>query len=887
VNNDSLMRLSSRWFKLLLRLYPPDFRDEMGKGLTETYLDRSRDALRNGGAFRLSGIWFAALCDSLRNGLGERARPAVSWRRSGDWGRDMELVGRRFRQKPMFAIAVLTTLAVGLGIFAVVYTAVDKILIEPLPYRNPGDLYKVWAEVARLNVDRTTLSGPQVAELQRAGGAIQGVAGMGFGNGAIPSTDNRDAFHINMMVSSPNLFDLLGARPALGRVFRPDEWNGEPIVLSDGMWRRLGANPEIVGTKLRIGPDTHIVIGVMPPNFAFACSTSQIPDTYGVPAVEFAKQPYDGFYLQTVLRARPGASPEEVRHAVEAVGQSIVEQEPVTRRGLRFYSVGLQADLIREVRPALIALSFAALFLLLVLTVNLASLLLARAAEREKEFAISRALGANGPAVVRTTLLEGGILGFSGAVAGLMAGVWGVRLLVALGPLDLPRRETIALDWRVAAVVIVVGTLLGLMAAAAPALWSARISLAALVSASAVRGGAASARMRRSLIVVQVALSLVLLSAGGLVVRSFEHLVSANPGFKSDGILTLRLSTRVFTKPADAQAFYDRATVALRALPGVTSVSATTNLPLSGSANSARFSTVTFPGAPGNSGTDRDHPGVDILFTRAGYVETIGMRLLSGRTFEETRHEGVHEALIDRHLAEQFFPNGNAAGATMEWGPPNKLIVAGVVEQARLQDLYQDGRPQILLRGEDFPIVDLGYWYYVIRTNRDPHTLISEVRGAIRQVDRRIPVSQMWTMDEIVAERRSRERLSAVLIAGLALGALLLVSMGLFGMISGSVSRRRGELAVRLALGATHHRVIRLVVAEGARLVIIGLVISVPGIYMAGQALRGFLIGVTPSDTPTLAAVSIGLLAVTLLSCYLAARRLTAIDPDRLLRDGG
>jgi predicted permease len=882
MNSGRWLNVSERWFRLLLRLYPPDFRDEMGEALVTTYQARARETSKSSG-FRLAAVWCAALRDSLWNGLGERVRPAVAWRRSGDWGRDVELVSRRLRQKPLFLAAVLGTLTVGLGTFAVVYTAVDKILIEPLPYSNPGDLYKVWRDVKYLNVHEGQLSGPQVAELQKAGGPIEDAASFNCGNGAIPSTDNRDAFHINILVGSGNLFGVLGARPALGRVFRPDEGGlGHPtvLVLSDTMWKRLGANPDIVGTRLRIGPDTHTVIGVMPPDFAFGCWPSQRPDVYEPAQDDLAKLPPNAFYLYTLIRARHGSSPDQVRQAVDAFGQHLLEREPEQRRGFSLYPAGLRADLVKEVRPALLAMGFAAVFLLLVLTVNLASLLLSRAAGREREFAVSRALGANGPAVVRATLLEGGLLGLIGGVTGASAGVWGTRLLVALGPLDLPRRETIVLDAGVAAVVIGVGVLLGLVAAAVPAAWAARISLASLISASAVRGGARSGRMRRGLIVVQVALSLVLLSAGGLVVRSFQRLLAADPGFKPEGVLTLRLSTIVLNQNAPALLFHERTTAALRALPGVISVSAANTLPLSGGGFTGP---IEFPGAPGNTGDDRDRPLADLIQAHAGYVQTMGMRLLAGRDFDATRREGVREALIDRHLAKQFFPNSSPLGATLLLNN-NSLTVVGVVDQARLHGLYQDGRPQFFVRGEDFN--NVGYWFYVLRTNRDPHTLIPEVRAEIRQIERRIPVSQMLTMDEIVADARSHERISTVLIAGLALGALLLVTMGLFGMISGSVTRRRGELAVRMALGATHHRVINLVVSEGARLLALGLLIGIPGIYLAGEALQGFLIGVSPFDAPTLAAAALGLIAVALVACYLAARRVTAIAPDQLLREG-
>jgi putative ABC transport system permease protein len=526
-----------------------------------------------------------------------------------------------------------------------------------------------------------------------------------------------------------------------------------------------------------------------------------------------------------------------------------------------------------------VALGFAAAFLLLVLTVNLASLLLARAAQREREFAVSRALGATGAAVVRGTLLEGTLLGSFGGVAGTLVGVWGNRLLVALGPSDVPRRETIALDWPIAVIVIVVGTLLGVIAAAAPALWASRLSSSSLLSATSVHGSASGGRMRRALIVVQVALTLVLLCAGGLVVRSFERLLEADPGFRSENVLTLRLSTVVFTENRDAASFMDRVTASLRAIPGVTAVSVTSALPLSGQAT---LSGIAFPAAPGNSGdSTKDRPLAEILRIRAGYVETLKMRVVEGRAFEDAHRQGVREALIDRHLAQQFFPGRSPIGATLQWNN-NAVTVVGVVQQARQHDLHRDGRQQVFLRAEDYG--SRGYWFVAIRSPREAQALIPEVRDVIRRIERRVPVSQMRTLDEIVAETRSRERISAALLGGLAIGALLLAAMGLFGMISGSVTRRRGELAVRLALGASHARMMRLVVGEGTLLVIAGVLMGLPAVYAMGNSIRGLLIDVSPWDVPTLLAVTAGLVLVTCAACYIPARRVVRIDPALLLR---
>jgi putative ABC transport system permease protein len=876
-----LLHVSARWFRLLLRLYPVDFREDVGDAVVEAYADRAREAVERGGVPRLARVWISALVDSVRNGLAERVRPAVSWKRSGNWGRDMELVGRRLRKQPLFVAAVVGTLTVGLGTFAVVYTAADKILIEPLPYRYPNDLYKVWTDIPRIDVRGGTVSGPQVVEIQRAGGVIEDAAGVVCGNGAIPATDGRDAYHINMMVASGNLFDLLGARPALGRGFRPAEGGlGRPtaIVLSDGMWRRLGANPGILGTPLRIGPDTHTVVGVMAPDFTFACSATQTPDVYVPFTVDLAKQPPTNYPFQTLIRARRGASPEAVAQSLDRAAQTIVERVP-SSRGLGLYAVGVHADLVEDIRPALLALNFAAVFLLLVLTVNLASLLLARAAEREREFAVSRALGARRSAVLRATLLEGGLLGLIGGVAGVLVGVWATRLLVALGPSDLPRRDNIVLDSAIAATVVAGGVLLGFLAAAVPAAWAARVSSASLMSARPA-GAGSSTRMRRSLIVAQIALSLVLLSAGGLVVRSFERLLTADPGFNAEGVLTLRLSTIVFPENAEAASFLDRAADALRALPGVAGVTTTTSLPLSGAP--ANTTTISFPVAPGNTGDpDEDRPLVEMVRVRAGYVETMGMRLRAGRSFEPARTAGVREALIDRHLAGQFFPDSSPLGATLQWDDIT-ITVIGVVDQARLHDLHQDGRPQVFLRAEDYG--SRGYWFFAIRARSDPRDLIPHARAVIRDIERRIPVSQMFTMEEIVAEARSREGVSAALIAGLGLGALLLVAMGLFGVISGSVTRRRRELAVRLALGATPRRVVRLVIGEGALLVTLGVLFGVPGVYAAGGLVRGLLIDLSPWDPPTLLGVTLTLMLVTMTACYVPARRVLRLDPAPLLR---
>jgi predicted permease len=882
-----LLRASERWFQLLLRLFPADFRDEMGVGFVETYRDRARDALARGGVLRLAGVWLRAIPDSLRNGPGERAHPAAAWRRGGNWGRDVEIATRRLLRAPALVAAVAGTLTLGLGTFAVVYTVVQRMLIDPMPYEDPDDLYFVWRDYGpMIDMKRGWLGGTDIAELQKAGGAIQDASGVGRLLATLSVREGAEPAEVSVLIVSPNFFDMLGVTPALGRGFaRHEAGPGRPdlVVLTHHLWTRLGADPAILGTTLQLNGQQQTVIGVMPPDFGFVRHASvgrpQRADAYVTFNVDLASSNPDAGAYGGLIRARRGTRPEAVGAAVDTVGR-LVDARDFKSRGLRLYPTGLKADLVAPVRPALIVLGAAGVFLLLVLMVNVASVLLARAAQREHEYAVSRALGANGAAVFRATLVEGGLLGVVGGGGAAVLAIWGTGALLALAPLDLPRREAIGVDWRIAATIVALGAIVGMLASVAPALWAARTTLSSLLAPSAVRGGGGHTRMRAAMVVMQVALSLILLSAGGLVVRSFDRLLRADPGFRSGGVLTMRvpLPQQFYREAPAAVAAQDRVERALAAIPGVTAVSATSSLPLTGLTGQQ---TIRIPGAPGNTG-DVDHDGVlsDIIGTRAGYVELMGMRLVSGRAFDAVRRDGLREVLIDRALAEHFFPNANPIGATFQFRD-STVTIAGVVEQARMYDVHRDGRPQLYIRSEDFGFRTL---IFVLRTTREARTLVPDVRAALRSIDGRIALSEIQTMDDVFENALRQQRISAVLIAGFALGALLLSGLGLYGVVAGSVTRRRRELGVRLALGADHRRVLRLVLVDGVRLIGLGLMIGVPGAIVAGQALRGVLVGVSPADPLTLVSVALGLTLVALLACYLPARRVLRIDPAQSLR---
>jgi putative ABC transport system permease protein len=896
VTPERRLRMSERWFWLLVRLYPADFRDEMGIGVVETYRERARVALYRSGAMGLAWLWLRAFADALWNGLGERVRPAASGRRTGNWGHDLELARRRLLRSRGFVAGTVGTLTVGLGAFAVVYTAVDKVLIERMPYREPDNLYFVWRDQsASGGLKRDWLAGPDVADLQNAGAAIEGAVGLQLGVPTLSVRPDGEPQQILMMLTSPNLFELLGVAPILGRGFTAHEVGpNRPsvVVLSHALWSRIGGDPSIVGSPVWLSGSPYEVIGVMGPNFRFVRHATlgppQEPDVYLPFGFHLADQNPQNLNdaFAALVRVRAGTSSESAAAAVDAVARGVNARNHQATP-VKLLPIRLQDDLVAPVRAILLSLGLAAVVLILVLTVNLSSLLLARVAEREREFAVSRALGANRSAVVRSMVIEGGILGLMGGAAGALVGSWGARMLVALAPPALPRRDEIALDWSVAAVVIAVGLVLGVVAAALPAAWASRASLGSLLATSSVRGAGGSQRLRRGTVVAQVALTLVLLSAGGLVARSFERLLAADPGFRPAGVLTFRVAMgpRLFPNTGDAFAFQNRVEGALGALPGVRSVSATAALPLtaSGPQNTifAWRELVAVPGAPGNTGDpQRDSLLVDIIATRAGYAESMGMRILAGRAFERTHSRHVPEAVIDQQLASHFFPTGTPVGAAIPF-QGKSLRIVGVVKQTRLHNLHEDGRPQLFIRAEDW-VRYMPVW--VIKTDGDPQALVPEVRRTIRQIDPRVAVSSVQTMDEIVTDALRQQRISTVLIGGFALGALLLVAMGLFALISGSVVRRHGELAVRLALGASDQRMLRLVLGEGALLVALGMVIAIPGVYAVGGLIRGLLVDVSPWDPYTLSAVALGLLFVTMAACYVPARRVLRIDPAPLLR---
>lgn len=884
-----LQRISDGLSGLLVRFYPVDFREEMGQDMREAYHDRFGDALRRRGRLGLVVAWFAAIGESARNAVGERARPSIKWRRSGQWGADAERVVKRLVRAPLFALSVVATIAVGLAAFSVVYTAVFNVVLKPLPYDRPEGLYVVWRNYEWIKLDRGWTAGTDIIELSKLS-QVERVAAVRPPQGltlTMPNDASARPREVRLMPVSPELFPMLGVRPALGRVFRADETGpgkASQVVLSHEMWRTLGGDSALVGGSIQLEGKPATVIGVMPPNFRFVRQTGdRVPeraDMYATLPMDLAKMSPMAGAFGAVVRKRDNVSEEAFLAAIASLGASI-DREHMKGRGLKLYAVNAREDLVSAVRPALIVMACAAALLVVVLTANLASLLLVRATEREREFAISRALGADGSALARATVLEGAVLGMMGGAVAAAIALWGSRTLMTLTPADFPRREALALDANGALVAIATGLALGVIAGIIPAVWAIRLPLGRLLALANTRAGARRATFRRVMLVAQIAMSFILLCSGALVVRTLDGLLRANPGFNAQDVVTLRIPITQQRVPTNAEAnvLHQRVEDVLRAIPGVERVGGGSSLPMTAQSDQRN---VSMPGAPGNTGEEaHDSPLSDIFTARAGYVETLGIRVVEGAAFQQPYRAGAREVMIDETLARTFYPAGGAVGRRINIGKDSAQVVA-VIGHARQYDVNADGRPQVYARDEDGTYGPLSW---TLRTSIDAASLTPSINAAIREVDPTLAVANIRSMSAIVEDALRPRRLTATLVGGFALTALLLTAVGLFGTVASAVLRRRHEMAIRLALGAHHGKVLRLLLGESARQIALGLVIAVPGFLAAGAVLDRVLVGVSRSDPLTIAGVAIALAAIAMLASYLPARRVMGIQPAKALKE--
>ncbi len=797
---------------------------------------------------------------------------------------------RALPRNPGFAVAAVLALALGIGATAAIFSVVNAVLLRPLPYRDPDRL----AVILHRRVD--PVAPANFLDWKRQSTAFER---MGAADNWVPNlTGGAQPESVQALRVTSDILPMLGVRPLAGRVFLPEE--EEPgkeheVVLSHRLWqRRYAGDPKIVGQAVLLNGEPYTVVGLMPRGFDFppfwATGTELwVPDVVAPRAANRTGQS-----LRVFARLKRGATLDFARAEIAAITTRLEKQFPGSNRDVTVNS--LKETVVGNVRPALLVLLAAVAFVLLISCANVAHMLLARAAARQREVAVRAALGAGRSRMIRQFLTESLVLALLGGAGGTLLALWGTNLRISLGPEHLPRIETVALDSRVLAFTLAISLLTGIAFGLAPALKASRRDLTESLR-EGERGateGFQRSRLRNVLIASEFALALVLLAGAGLMIRSFAALESIDPGFDPRRVLTLTVSV-AGTREADPSlraGFYRQALERIRALPSVASASAINHLPLAGDIWGWSFTIQGRPTpAPGES------PSAAYRVVLPGYFAAMGIPIRSGRDIAERDDLNAPGAVvINECLAKRHWPGEDPLGKWITFDDTDKianptwLTVVGVVKNTVQSDwaAAQEGEVYLpyLQHRRYLEKLDSHYSYLtlVVRTSLEPAALAPAVRRAVWSLDRSVTISQVQTMEQVVTQANARPRFYLLLLGTFAAVALILAAVGIYGVISYSVSRRRHEIGLRMALGAGERDVLRLVVRQGMRVALMGAGAGLAGALLLTRLMSTLLYGVGSTDPLTFSLVTLVLTAVALVASYIPARRATRIDPLVALR---
>ncbi len=809
---------------------------------------------------------------------------------------DLRYAWRALRRTPGFTAAAVAALALGIGATTAIFTVVNGVLLRPLQYQSPERLANIWNDLGEGAQSLPAVSPLDFRDYQRRSRTFESFAAASEADVANLRgnlTGDGEPERVDLVTVTANFFPLLGVRPALGRQFLPEEevLNGPHVVLlSHRLWRRrYGGDPALVGKTIQVDGVAHEVVGVLPSDFRLQLPTEafQVTDADVWVPIQFdygQPLPRNLTFFTVFGRLAPGVTFAQAQAEMDLMAEQFrAEFKEHAASNLRIRAVPLHYDVVKHARPTLLVLLGAVGLVLLIACANVANLLLVRGTTRQAEFALRTALGASRAAMVRQVLTESLLLALAGGVLGLGLTVAALAVLRSLHPANLPRLADIQLDATVlgfaAAICAATAVLFGLL----PALRAANTDPQQHLQAAG-RGGSAGdrRRARNLLIVAEVALSVVLLVGAGLLIRSFLALQQVNPGFDASDVLTFELSMPSGRYPGGKarRAFYRDLTGRLEALPGVISVGMISQLPLTGSGPLSPFAY--------DEETARNFESVtaDGRNISPGYFKAMNSRLLAGRTFTDLDSVGTPPVIIiDETLARLAWPGENAVGKQLQLQPtgtPNGFAeVVGVVEHMRLHDLTRDFLHQIY-----YPIGQNTPWVmtFVVEGSVEPASLAASVRRVVEAMDPDLPVNRLAPMDDYLSEGRAQARFSLVLMTVLGGVALLLTAVGVFGVISYSVTQRTREFGIRLALGEDPARTRRGVVMGGMRLVLVSIAIGLAASLVVTRLIAGLLYEVKPADPLTFTGIGLLLSVVALLACYFPALRATRVDPIVALR---
>ena len=798
---------------------------------------------------------------------------------------DIRYALRRLAKNPGFTIVAVVTLALGIGANSAIFSVVNGVLLKPLPYAEPERLVGIF----HLSEGRrAAMSGPNFTDVANQSETLTAAAAIARGRMIL--TGQGEPVRLDTADVSASLFDLLGVRPILGRAFRSED--NQPgrtavTVLSYGTWQqRFGGDPKIVGRKVMLDGVPTEVIGVMPAGFSYPAGRALwVPLAY---TEDFTTKQRGAWYLQVIGRAKPGVPIDKVAAEVHTIGRRLAAQYPDSNEGVDFAALSLHEALVGDIRQAVLLLLGAVGFVLLIACVNVANLLLARAAARESEMAVRTALGAGRGRLLQQLLTESVILSVIGAALGLLLAVWGVEALKSLDPQGIPRLADIAIDGRVAGFTTLLAIVTGLVFGIFPAFHTTRTALAGSLK-EAGRGALTTrsgSRVRGALVIAEMALAVMLLAGAGLMIRSFAKLAAVDPGFRVEQALTFELSLpdSRYEKEAQQVAFFDQLIPRLQAIPGVRAAGAVLSLPLSGSSVVLTFEIAGRPPLPPSQ-----QPAMQVRIATAEYFETIGIPLRRGRLFDDRDREGSQPVvLLTERAVKQYFPGEDPMGKkiTLGWGrgPGRERaggVVVGIIGDVKDAGLDEPDPPQIYLPYRQWPVQSMAV---VVKTAVPPHRIAEVVRREVYTVDPNMPVSNVRTLAQVVARSISQPRFYMMLLAVFAAVALVLAAIGIFGVLSYAVAQRTREIGIRMALGARGRTVLGLVVRQAMLLAVAGVVAGMLIAQLMSGVLTSLLFDVTPRDPLTYAAVAALLTVVALVAAYVPARRATRVNPVVALR---
>lgn len=792
---------------------------------------------------------------------------------------------RMLAKSPGFTAVAVLTLALGIGANTAIFSLINAVLLRPLPFHEPERLVMVWEEVSAIGFPRDDVAPANYVDWKTQNWVFEDMAALDHRSFDLIGDGEPEKILAYGVTS--NFFPLLGIQPALGRNFSAEEDKpgaGKVTILSFGLWqRRYGGEPGIIGRDILLNGEKYTVVGVMPRGFQFLHSYIGLWVPAALESSELADR--DNHYLTVVARMKPGVTLDQAQADVLTITQRIARAYPNEAEGLGSVVVPMREQLVGNVRRPLVVLLVAVGLVLLIACANIASLLLARAATRRKEIAVRTALGANRARILRQLLTESVLLAGLGGALGLLFATWSFEFLEKLIPTGLVMTASLKIDLQVLGYALAISFLTGVVFGLAPGLQASRVDLNEALKQGGTRTSASAGgnKLRGAFVVGQVALALVLLVGAGLMIQTVFHLLHQYTVFQPEKLLTMRtgLASFKYGEHARRVAFYDQVLERVTALPGVVSAGYTTSVPLQRKGGANGFTIEGRPPEPGVF-TNAIHRQVS-----AGYFQTMGIGLRQGRYFtEQDDQQSVPVAIINETMARQYWPEG-ALGKRFRLGVPEApwLTIVGVVADVRQMGMDAPVKAEMYL---PYRQITSHLWVaprdLVIRAAGDPMSLVAAVREEIRAVDPDQPVSNIATMDELLGEEAGSRWLAMILVAAFAGLALVLASLGIYGVLSYVVAQQTPEIGVRLALGAQPRDILGLVLKKGMGLALLGLVVGLVSSVALTRLMSSLLFGVTATDPLTFGGVAGVLVAVALLACYIPARRATKVDPMVALR---